>query len=140
MTIGILMLCLPIGYYCPEGAGAVTPTTCSYGEYCPEKSTAPTPCPTGYYCANEALEWPTGRCRGGYVCKLRAATHSPETATSGTACTENSQGYPCPAGYYCQSGRGLWFWRLAFSMQSCSSPSKLSRCTPLQARAVPASY
>ncbi|CDI82160.1 Cytadherence high molecular weight protein 2, related [Eimeria acervulina] len=101
---GNAMTNCPAGYYCPEGAGAVTPTACSYGEYCPEKSTAPTPCPTGYYCANEALEWPTGRCRGGYVCKLRAATHSPETATSGTACTENSQGYPCPAGYYCQSG------------------------------------
>ncbi|CDI84806.1 hypothetical protein, conserved [Eimeria praecox] len=94
----------PAGFYCPEGAGAVTPTVCTYGEYCPEKSTVPTPCPTGYYCASEALEWPTGRCRGGYVCKLRAATHSPEVATSGAACTENSQGYPCPAGHYCQSG------------------------------------
>ncbi|CDJ49290.1 Cast multi-domain protein, related [Eimeria brunetti] len=94
----------PAGFYCPEGAGSTTPTACTYGEHCPEKSTAPTPCPTGYYCASEALEWPTGRCRGGYVCKVRAVTHSPETATSGAACIENSEGYPCPAGYYCQTG------------------------------------
>ncbi|KAL8270980.1 hypothetical protein Esti_005101 [Eimeria stiedai] len=90
----------PPGYYCAEGK-SLTPRTCTYGEYCPEKSASPMPCPPSFYCANEALEWPTGRCRGGYLCKQRATTHSPESATSGKSCPENSEGYPCPMGYYC---------------------------------------
>ncbi|KAL8453051.1 hypothetical protein Emag_002011 [Eimeria magna] len=88
------------GYYCPEGK-SITPRNCTYGEYCPEKSASPSPCPSSFYCANENLEWPTGRCRGGYLCKQRATTHSPERVTSGKSCPENSEGYPCPIGYYC---------------------------------------
>lgn len=91
------------GFYCGEAAGGLVPTPCTYGEYCPEQSIAPRPCPPGYYCANEALEWPTGRCRGGYICNQRATTHSPEVETAGDNCPELSEGYPCPAGFYCQS-------------------------------------
>ncbi|KFG49194.1 GCC2 and GCC3 domain-containing protein, partial [Toxoplasma gondii FOU] len=93
--------CLP-GYYCPVGTGLRYPKTfCPPGSYCPRGSFQPTDCPANYYCDTSRLSEPTAACSPGFICGARSTTPTPTQAISGSACSENLQGYKCPAGYYC---------------------------------------
>nr|PIL98506.1 GCC2 and GCC3 domain-containing protein [Toxoplasma gondii COUG] len=93
--------CLP-GYYCPVGTGLRYPKTfCPPGSYCPRGSSQPTDCPANYYCDTSRLSEPTAACSPGFICGARSTTPTPTQAISGSACSENLQGYKCPAGYYC---------------------------------------
>ncbi|EPR58001.1 GCC2 and GCC3 domain-containing protein [Toxoplasma gondii GT1] len=93
--------CLP-GYYCPVGTGLRYPKTfCPPGSYCPRGSSQPADCPANYYCDTSRLSEPTAACSPGFICGARSTTPTPTQAISGSACSENLQGYKCPAGYYC---------------------------------------
>ncbi|KAG9482440.1 hypothetical protein GDO78_011238 [Eleutherodactylus coqui] len=52
-------------------------------------------CPSGFYCADEGLTEPSGRCLLGYWCIGRAETSNP---------TDGVTGNVCPAGKFCENG------------------------------------
>ena len=109
------------GYYCRLGAKVADPTDgvtgdiCPRGVYCEPGSVQGTKCPTGtynnitglrsesecqdclpsYYCQQEGLEVPSGKCFERYFCKGKAVVPNPSM---------ESYGDICPAGSYCPKG------------------------------------
>ncbi|XP_062894523.1 delta-like protein 1 [Mobula hypostoma] len=124
----------PPGFYCPASTGVEIPA-CPVGTYGGRAGLKEErdclPCKGGFYCAQDGLPWPQGKCDPGHYCTsgvnipnpgptqeflgiggkcgvgqhCPAGSAQPQPCPSGTYAEEEGMQYcrRCPAGYYCQS-------------------------------------
>ncbi|GCB79698.1 hypothetical protein scyTo_0016994, partial [Scyliorhinus torazame] len=122
----------PLGFYCPEGTGA-TISPCPAGTYGGriglKEENECLPCTGGFYCAQDGLPSPQGKCDLGHYCisgvnipnpgptqlflgsggkcgigqQCPSGSVLPQPCPSGTYTEEEGLGQcrSCPAGYYC---------------------------------------
>ncbi|XP_038634726.1 uncharacterized protein LOC119954022 [Scyliorhinus canicula] len=122
----------PLGFYCPEGTGA-TISPCPAGTYGGriglKEENECLPCTGGFYCAQDGLSSPQGKCDLGHYCisgvnipnpgptqlflgsggkcgvgqQCPSGSVLPQPCPSGTYAEEEGLGQcrTCPAGYYC---------------------------------------
>lgn len=85
----------PVGLYCE--AGTTNGTKCPAGTMRPypggKTLSDCQPCTGGYYCDQDGLSSPKGKCLQGYYCPSEAKITVPTPST-----------YQCPKGYYCGNG------------------------------------
>ncbi|KAM8927608.1 uncharacterized protein RCH25_007839 [Pelodytes ibericus] len=102
-----------VGHFCPEGSHSGGKHKCPRGTYSPKTKLTTEGecllCPTGFFCASEGLEEPTGRCLTGYWCFEGATISNPTDGVTGGVCPKGKYCASgditgdCQAGYYCDS-------------------------------------
>lgn len=137
-------LCLA-GYYCSLGAEVADPNDGATGDICPpglycergsvqgtkcppgtynnvtglRNETECQDCPPGYFCQEEGLEVPSGKCSERYYCKGRAILPNPSM---------KSYGDICPAGSYCPVGTHTPFLCPIGTYLNTTGASSVSMC------------